>query len=71
MGTNRRIINEYITHLEMKEFSHTTTQGPHIKNTQNCNFASCAVWVRNLVSRFKGGTQTEDFWELSVEEDIW
>jgi hypothetical protein len=22
---------------------------------QNCNFASCAVWVRNLVSHFGGG----------------
>jgi hypothetical protein len=34
------------------------------------NFASCAVWVRNLVSRFEGGTQAEGFWEQSVE-DIW
>jgi len=23
---------------------------------QNCNFACCAVWVRNLVSHFGGGT---------------
>jgi hypothetical protein len=22
----------------------------------NCNFATCAVWVRNLVSHFYGGT---------------
>jgi hypothetical protein len=22
----------------------------------NCNFASCTVWVRNLVSHFEGGT---------------
>jgi hypothetical protein len=33
----------------------------HIKTTkdeniQNCNFASCAVWVQNLVSHFEGGT---------------
>jgi hypothetical protein len=40
-------------------------------NIQNCNFASCAVWVRNLVCHFEGGTQTEGFWEQSVEEDIW
>jgi hypothetical protein len=49
---------------------------PHIKKTkdqniQNCNFASCAVWVRNLVSHFEEGTQTEGFREQSVEEDIW
>jgi hypothetical protein len=25
------------------------------------NFASCIVWVRNLVSDFEGGTQTESF----------
>jgi hypothetical protein len=24
-------------------------------------FAGCAVWVRNLVSHFEGGTQTEGF----------
>jgi hypothetical protein len=33
--------------------------------------ASCTVWVRNLVSHFEGGTQTEGFWEQSVEEDTW
>jgi hypothetical protein len=38
---------------------------------QTCNFASCAVWVRNLVYDFDGETQTEGFWEQSVEEDIW
>jgi hypothetical protein len=27
----------------------------------NCNFASCAVWVRNLVSHFGGGTKTDIF----------
>jgi hypothetical protein len=26
--------------------------------------------VRNMVSHFEGGTQTEGFWEQSVE-DIW
>jgi hypothetical protein len=25
-------------------------------SNQNCNFASCAVWLRNLVSHFEGGT---------------
>jgi hypothetical protein len=25
---------------------------------QNCNFSSCTVSVRNLVSHFEGGTQT-------------
>jgi len=25
------------------------------------NFASCTVWVGNLVSHFEGGTQTEGF----------
>jgi hypothetical protein len=31
------------------------------QNIQNCNFASCAVWVRNLVSHFAKETQTEGF----------
>jgi hypothetical protein len=34
---------------------------PKDKSIQNCNFASCAVWVRNLVSHFEEGTQTEGF----------
>jgi sorting nexin-29 len=25
-------------------------------NVQHCNFSSCSVWVRNLVSHFEGGT---------------
>jgi hypothetical protein len=29
--------------------------------TYKTNFASCAVWVRNLVSHSEGGTQTESF----------
>jgi hypothetical protein len=32
------------------------------------NFVST---VRNLVSHFEWGTQTEGFWEQRVEEDIW
>jgi hypothetical protein len=32
-----------------------------IKIYKNNNFSSCAVWVRNFVSHFKGGTQTEGF----------
>jgi hypothetical protein len=38
---------------------------------ENRNYASCAVWVRNLVSHFEGGTQTEGFCEHSVEEGVW
>jgi hypothetical protein len=34
---------------------------PKDQNIQNCNFSSCAVWVRNMVSHFEGGTQTEGF----------
>jgi hypothetical protein len=33
----------------------------NIKIYKNCNFASCAVWVRKLVPHFGGGTQTEGF----------
>jgi hypothetical protein len=29
---------------------------PKDQNTQNSNFASCAVWVQNLVSHYGGGT---------------
>jgi hypothetical protein len=29
--------------------------------SEYCNFACCAVWVRDLVSHFEGGTQTEGF----------
>jgi hypothetical protein len=36
--------------------SHLIPKNLKIKNIQNCNFASCAVWVRNLVSHFEGGT---------------
>jgi hypothetical protein len=32
-----------------------------IKIYKTVNFASCAVWVQNLVSHFEGGTQTEGF----------
>jgi hypothetical protein len=28
----------------------------HIINYSSCHFAGCAVWVRNLVSHFGGGT---------------
>jgi hypothetical protein len=36
---------------------------------KNCNFAICAVWVRNLLSHFEEhGLRV--FWEQSVEEDI-
>jgi hypothetical protein len=32
-----------------------------IKIYKNCNFVTCIVWVRNLVSHFEGGIQTEGF----------
>jgi hypothetical protein len=38
---------------------------------QDDNFACGSVWVRNLVSDIKGGTQTEGVWEQGAEEDIW
>jgi hypothetical protein len=38
---------------------------------QDCNFACGSVWVWNLVSDIKGGTQTEGVWEQGAEEDIW
>jgi hypothetical protein len=34
-------------------------------------FACGSVWVWNLVSDIKGGTQTEVVWEQGAEEDIW
>jgi hypothetical protein len=30
---------------------------------QNYNFACGSVWVRNLVSNIKGGTQTKGVWK--------
>jgi hypothetical protein len=30
-----------------------------------------SVWVRNLVSNIKGGTQTEGVGEQGAEENIW
>jgi hypothetical protein len=33
----------------------------NVQSHINCNFASCAVWLRNLVSHFGEGTQTEGF----------
>jgi hypothetical protein len=41
------------------------------EDLQNCNFASCIVCLRNLVSDFEGGILTESFWKQIVEEDIW
>jgi hypothetical protein len=50
--------------------SHLISKNLKIK-IYKTNFAGCAVWMRNLVSYFEGGTWTEDFWERRVEEDIW
>jgi hypothetical protein len=38
---------------------------------QDYNFACGFVWVRNLISDTKGGTQTEGVREQGSEEDIW
>jgi hypothetical protein len=35
------------------------------------NFACGVVWVRNLVSNIKGGTQTEGVCEQGSQENIW
>jgi hypothetical protein len=35
------------------------------------SFACGSVWVWNLVSDIKGGTQTVRVWEQDVEENIW
>jgi hypothetical protein len=35
------------------------------------NFACGCIWVWNLVSDIKGGTQTEGVWEQGTEENIW
>jgi hypothetical protein len=38
---------------------------------QDYNVACGSLWVGNLISDIKGGTQTEGVWEHSAEEDIW
>jgi hypothetical protein len=38
---------------------------------KNYHFARGSVWVWNLVSNIKGGTQTEGVWEQGVEDNIW
>jgi hypothetical protein len=37
---------------------------------ENFNFACGSVWVWNLVSDIKGGTQTGGVWEQGVEDNI-
>jgi hypothetical protein len=37
---------------------------------QNYNFACGSVWLGNLVSNIKGGTQTEGVSEQGAEENI-
>jgi hypothetical protein len=41
------------------------------QNIQNYNFACVSVWVQNLVSDIKGGTETEGVWEQGADENIW
>jgi hypothetical protein len=49
-------------HFSPKSFVfHSHINKPKGQNVRNCYFASCAVWVRNLISHFEGGTQTEGF----------
>jgi hypothetical protein len=36
--------------------SRLTSRNLKIKIHKNCNFSSCAVWMRNLVSHFEEGT---------------
>jgi hypothetical protein len=50
--------------------SHLISKNLKIK-IYKTNFASCTVWVRNLVSHVEGGTYTKGFSEECVEEDIW
>jgi hypothetical protein len=38
---------------------------------QDYNFACGSVWMLNLVSKIKEGTQTEGVWEQGDEESIW
>jgi hypothetical protein len=38
---------------------------------ENYNFPYIFMWVWNLVSDIKGGTQTEGVWEQGAEENIW
>jgi hypothetical protein len=42
-----------------------------LTDIQNYSFACGAVWVWNLVSEIKGGTQTEGVWEQGAEGNIW
>ena len=39
--------------------------------TTNYNFASCFVWVWNLVANIEGRKEAEGLWEYGVEENIW
>jgi hypothetical protein len=40
------------------------------RNLQNYDDAYGSVWVWNLVSDIKGGTQTEGVWDQPAEENI-
>jgi hypothetical protein len=40
-------------------------------DTQNHNLTRDSLWVWNLVSDIKEGTQTEGVWEQGAEENIW
>jgi hypothetical protein len=55
LGTN--IINQNLIREEIK--MRLNSGNPCYHSVQNYNFARGSVWVRNLVSDIKGGTQTE------------
>jgi hypothetical protein len=62
---NKRIANESFENLVTFKYLGTTLTNQNdihdeIKSRLN-SVASCAVWVRGLVSHFEGGTQTEGF----------
>jgi hypothetical protein len=44
---------------ERRDLSFTVAAGVKIKTIQDYNFACGSVWLRNLVSDIKRGTQTE------------
>jgi hypothetical protein len=44
--------------LVSKKLNHLTQLIARENLIINCNFASCTVWVQNLISHFEGATQT-------------
>ena len=42
-----------------------------LEDKLNNNIASCALWLRNMVSYIKGGIQAKDNWKHGPEANIW